>query len=105
MWRPPPRDERNGRLTEFRVDFRPTKSSDSATVIEMVPAEDDRESYELVLDQLETWTDYTISVSASNSEGHGPFSETIVVRTDEDGRLFKRKKGGMERGSIFNICI
>lgn len=42
---------------------------------------------QVVLQRLEKWTQYRISVSASTAVGPGPESEPLVCRTDEDGTL------------------
>lgn len=40
----------------------------------------------VLLQQLEKWTRYRITVSASTEVGPGPESEPLICRTDEDGK-------------------
>lgn len=42
---------------------------------------------QVVLQRLEKWTQYRVSVSASTVVGPGPESEPLICRTDEDGTL------------------
>lgn len=42
---------------------------------------------QVVLQRLEKWTHYRVSVSASTVVGPGPESEPLVCRTDEDGTV------------------
>lgn len=42
---------------------------------------------QVVLQRLEKWTQYRISVSASTAVGPGPESEPLICRTDEDGTV------------------
>lgn len=42
---------------------------------------------QVVLQRLEKWTQYRISVSASTVVGPGPESEPLICRTDEDGTV------------------
>lgn len=40
-----------------------------------------------LLEQLGKWTEYRISVTAHTDVGPGPASESVLIRTDEDGML------------------
>lgn len=40
---------------------------------------------QVVLQRLEKWTHYRITVSASTVIGPGPESDPLICRTDEDG--------------------
>lgn len=40
-----------------------------------------------IFTSLEMYTDYTFQILAFTVKGNGNFSESIVVRTDEDGKL------------------
>lgn len=46
-----------------------------------VPATDEQ----VLLQRLEKWTQYRITVSAFTVIGMGPESEPLICRTDEDG--------------------
>ena len=41
---------------------------------------------EVILGNLWKFTIYHIQVAGFTSNGHGPFSETVDIRTDEDGK-------------------
>lgn len=47
----------------------------------MVPATEEQ----VLLQRLEKWTQYRVTVTASTVIGPGPESEPLVCRTDEDG--------------------
>ncbi len=44
----------------------------------------------LLIPSLHPFFLYTLQVAASTSVGTGPFSSPIVLRTDEDGKLYIR---------------
>ncbi|XP_047230412.1 receptor-type tyrosine-protein phosphatase S isoform X11 [Girardinichthys multiradiatus] len=85
-WRPPPLMSQNGDLTGYRVHYQvvgPSEggSDDTEPMKEpLVPPNEDR----ALLQQLEKWTQYRITVSASTEVGPGPESEPLICRTDED---------------------
>jgi len=63
----------------------------SAPVETIVPADDlrggpDARRTAVVVGGLEKFTPYTIAVAAFSARGEGPFSDAIVVQTEEDGR-------------------
>lgn len=45
------------------------------------------ETTEILLEALEKWTEYRITVAAHTAVGPGPESSPFVVRTDEDGNF------------------
>lgn len=49
-----------------------------------VPSNDDQ----ILLQRLEKWTMYRVSVAASTSVGPGPESQPLLCRTDEDGTFY-----------------
>ncbi|MED6287164.1 hypothetical protein CHARACLAT_013574 [Characodon lateralis] len=85
-WRPPPLMSQNGDLTGYRVHYQvvgPSEggSDDTEPMDEpLVPPNEDR----ALLQRLEKWTQYRITVSASTEVGPGPESEPLICRTDED---------------------
>ncbi|KAK5608394.1 hypothetical protein CRENBAI_026444, partial [Crenichthys baileyi] len=85
-WRPPPLMSQNGDLTGYRVHYQvvgPSEGgSDDTEPMEEppVPPNEDR----ALLQRLEKWTQYRITVSASTEVGPGPESEPLICRTDED---------------------
>uniref|UniRef100_A0A8C9WUZ7 protein-tyrosine-phosphatase n=1 Tax=Sander lucioperca TaxID=283035 RepID=A0A8C9WUZ7_SANLU len=85
-WRPPPLKSQNGVLAGYRVRYQvvgPSEGgSDDGEPMEepTVPATEEQ----VLLQRLEKWTQYRISVSASTVIGPGPESEPLICRTDED---------------------
>ena len=92
-WQPPATSSRW--VVGYRVVVSPARL-DSATaavpltapVETVVPAEDQGSGRRMtvVVGDLDKFTPYTIAVAALSRRGSGPFSDAIVVQTDEDGR-------------------
>lgn len=86
-WRPPPLKSQNGVLVGYRVRYQVVGSSeggadDEDTMEEpAIPATQEQ----VLLQRLEKWTQYHITVSALTVIGPGPESEPLTCRTDEDG--------------------
>ncbi|XP_027883903.1 receptor-type tyrosine-protein phosphatase S isoform X10 [Xiphophorus couchianus] len=85
-WRPPPLKSQNGDLTGYRVRYQavgPSEgASDDTDPMEELPVPPTEER--VLLQRLEKWTQYQITVSASTEIGPGPESEPLICRTDED---------------------
>uniref|UniRef100_A0A665WYY6 protein-tyrosine-phosphatase n=1 Tax=Echeneis naucrates TaxID=173247 RepID=A0A665WYY6_ECHNA len=85
-WRPPPLRSQNGDLVGYRVHYQVAGPSDGvgddgeAMEEPMVPASDEQ----VLLQRLEKWTQYRVTVSALTVIGPGPESEPLICRTDED---------------------
>uniref|UniRef100_A0A672JSY4 protein-tyrosine-phosphatase n=1 Tax=Salarias fasciatus TaxID=181472 RepID=A0A672JSY4_SALFA len=85
-WHPPPLKSQNGDLVGYRVRYQVVGLSEGAgddveaTEEPMVPATEEQ----VLLQRLEKWTQYLITVSASTVNGSGPESESLICRTDED---------------------
>ncbi|XP_053700105.1 receptor-type tyrosine-protein phosphatase S isoform X7 [Synchiropus splendidus] len=88
-WRPPPETAQNGVLVGYRVHYQVAGvsegGSDDAQLMEepTVPATDEQ-VLQVLLQRLDKWTQYQITVSALTVVGPGPESEPIICRTDED---------------------
>lgn len=83
-WLPPAAGSRNGVLTGYRLLYDEAVASlelDNATAHSIVVTES-----AFVLSGLEKFTPYKISVAAMTRPGIGPYSDVIIVKTDEDGR-------------------
>ncbi|EMP24215.1 Receptor-type tyrosine-protein phosphatase S, partial [Chelonia mydas] len=80
-WRPPPAESQNGVLAEYSVRYRALDSEDTELkeVNDIPPT-----TNQILLEQLEKWTEYRITVVAHTEVGPGPESSPVVVRTDED---------------------
>ncbi|GLD69880.1 receptor-type tyrosine-protein phosphatase S-like protein, partial [Lates japonicus] len=86
-WRPPPLESQNGDLAGYRVRYQVVGPSEGGggddgepTEEPTVPATEEQ----VLLQRLEKWTQYHVTVSAFTAIGPGPESEPLVCRTDED---------------------
>lgn len=43
---------------------------------------------QILLESLEKWTEYRITVVAHTKVGPGPESSPVIIRTDEDGKQY-----------------
>lgn len=86
-WRPPPLESQNGALVGYRVHYQVVGPSEGGGMDEdfLQEAATSAGEEQVVLQRLEKWTQYRISVSASTVVGPGPESEPLICRTDEDG--------------------
>ncbi len=111
-WEPPPREEINGRLTEYRIFFRPLKEWEGnrktffnslapfkahphvkSFITERVEIlEQSTLQHEITLGGLEKYQNYSVQVAAATKVGLGLKSRSIYCRTLEDG------EGNGERG-------
>lgn len=86
-WRHPPLESQNGVLVGYRVHYQVVGPSEGGSDDEepmeepTIPATEEQ----VLLQRLEKWTHYRITVSASTVIGPGPESEPLMCRTDEDG--------------------
>lgn len=83
-WKPPPKDQQNGEIKGYKI-FN-VKYENSQTDQDAKSSLVDAESQELVLGDLEIYTEYKIWVLAFTKVGDGPSSQPIRVWTNEDGR-------------------
>ncbi|XP_073419126.1 receptor-type tyrosine-protein phosphatase S [Dendrobates tinctorius] len=80
-WQPPPAESHNGILAGYSVHYRALDSEDPVPKeVKDIPPQ----TTEILLEALEKWTEYRITVVAHTAVGPGPESSPIVVRTDED---------------------
>ena len=84
MWSPPPVDKQNGHISHYKLYYveatRPDKEA-----IEMMLKSPLQDGTEFKLEELKKWTQYRIWLLAGTVVGDGPPSESITVRTQEDG--------------------
>jgi len=78
MWESPPKETHNGKLQSFILQWR----SKDGIFTETRPAED--HSYSIT--GLTPYTEYNISIAAV-TVAPGPFSDEVIIRTSEDGKL------------------
>uniref|UniRef100_A0AAV2KSP8 Receptor-type tyrosine-protein phosphatase S n=1 Tax=Knipowitschia caucasica TaxID=637954 RepID=A0AAV2KSP8_KNICA len=80
-WRPPSTDLQNGIITKYAVQYTAIDGEDTTMhQIDNIPPETTQQ----LLENLEKWTEYRITVSAHTDVGSGPQSLPLLVRTEED---------------------
>ncbi|XP_077778135.1 receptor-type tyrosine-protein phosphatase S isoform X3 [Podarcis muralis] len=80
-WRPPPAESQNGVLNGYSVRYRALDSEDTEPrEVTNIHAS----TNQILLESLEKWTEYRITVVAHTMVGSGPESSPVIVRTDED---------------------
>lgn len=81
-WAPPPLPSQNGEIRGYRIRYQePDNKATASAPVVTVPAT--QRSY--VLQDLKKWTQYKLWVAAFTRKGDGPYSDVIIVQTDEDG--------------------
>ncbi|NXI19575.1 PTPRD phosphatase, partial [Irena cyanogastra] len=80
-WKPPPVEKQNGIITAYSIKYVGIDGEDvKPHEILGIPSD----STQYLLEQLEKWTEYRISVTAHTDVGPGPESLAVLIRTDED---------------------
>lgn len=81
-WRPPPVELQNGIITQYTIQYAAAEGEDTTThQIASIPSE----SSQYLLENLEKWTEYNVTVIAHTDVGAGPESLPQLIRTEEDG--------------------
>ncbi|NXB91448.1 PTPRD phosphatase, partial [Vidua chalybeata] len=80
-WKPPPVEKQNGIITAYSIKYIGIDGED-VKPHEILGISSDSSQY--LLEQLEKWTEYRISVTAHTDVGPGPESLAVLIRTDED---------------------
>ncbi|XP_045076565.1 receptor-type tyrosine-protein phosphatase delta-like, partial [Coregonus clupeaformis] len=80
-WAPPLAEFQNGIITGYSIQYSVTEGDNrtSQRVSDIPP-----ESSQYLLENLEKWTEYGITVRALTEAGEGPESLQLLVRTEED---------------------
>ncbi|XP_036372819.1 receptor-type tyrosine-protein phosphatase delta-like isoform X10 [Megalops cyprinoides] len=80
-WQPPPEELQNGIITKYSIQYAATEGEDTSSrqIADLPP-----ESSQYLLENLEKWTEYRVTVSAHTGLGPGPESLPLLIRTDED---------------------
>jgi netrin-G3 ligand len=81
-WAPPPEDKQHGDIMYYKIFFVDNTLSDTESSQVTIS---DPNARDFIMDQLRKWTDYRIWILAGTSVGDGPITDSIIVRTDEDG--------------------
>ncbi|XDV17623.1 hypothetical protein PO909_023455 [Leuciscus waleckii] len=80
-WKPPPVELQNGIMTKFTIQYAAIEGDDtSLQQISDIPPE----KYHYLLENLDKWTEYRVTVSAHTEAGEGPESLPQLIRTEED---------------------
>ncbi|XP_067118016.1 receptor-type tyrosine-protein phosphatase delta-like [Osmerus mordax] len=80
-WRPPPTEFQNGIITKYAVQYTAIEGDDTTT---RQISDITSQNSQYLLENLEKWTEYRVTVSAHTDVGAGPESLPQVVRTEED---------------------
>ncbi|KAL1776556.1 receptor-type tyrosine-protein phosphatase delta isoform X18, partial [Sigmodon hispidus] len=80
-WQPPPVEKQNGIITGYSLKYAAVNGEDYKPH-EVLRIPSDTTKY--LLEQLEKWTEYRITVTAHTDVGPGPESLSVLIRTDED---------------------
>ncbi|XP_077445129.1 receptor-type tyrosine-protein phosphatase delta-like isoform X24 [Stigmatopora argus] len=80
-WRAPRTESQNGVITRYSVQYAATEGEDTT---ERRIADIPPESSRYLLEHLEKWTVYHVTVTAHTDAGAGPESTPQLVRTEED---------------------
>lgn len=81
-WQPPPIELQNGIITRYTIQYAATEGEDTtAHQISSIPPE----SSHYLLENLDKWTEYRVTVTAHTDVGAGPESLPQLIRTEEDG--------------------
>lgn len=85
-WAPPPVEFQNGVITGYSIQYSSTEGNKESKRIDGIPAE----SSQYLLEGLDKWTEYGLTVRAQTEAGDGPESLQLLIRTEEDG-MFPKK--------------
>lgn len=86
-WAPPPVEFQNGVITGYSIQYSTTEGSKESKRIDGIPAA----SSQYLLEGLDKWTEYGLTVRAQTEAGDGPESLQLLIRTEEDGTFPKSK--------------
>lgn len=86
-WRPPPIESQNGELAGYELRYQRVSGAGSRGQGQEVKGLPIRALQgQTVVEGLDKWSWYNITVAATTSEGAGPNSQAVLCRTDEDGK-------------------
>lgn len=95
-WRPPPVELQNGIITQYTIQYTATEGEDTTTrEISGIPPE----SSQYLLENLEKWTEYRVTVTAHTDVGAGPESLPQLIRTEEDGMCSQKQSPQLQNQS------
>uniref|UniRef100_A0A8D3ANE3 Receptor-type tyrosine-protein phosphatase delta n=1 Tax=Scophthalmus maximus TaxID=52904 RepID=A0A8D3ANE3_SCOMX len=79
-WAPPPLEFQNGVITGYSIQYSTTERNKTSKRIDGIPPE----SSPHLLENLDKWTEYGITIRAQTEAGDGPESLQLLIRTEED---------------------
>ena len=85
-WQAPHTDEHNGRLLSYTLEYSISESPDTAQEISVPVDSSEGGDQQRVVEGLQPHTTYQFRVRAVNEVGAGPFSNPVVIITQEDGK-------------------
>ena len=89
--------ERNGVITGYEVEFQRVGGA-AITDGEVV-------GQTFTASGLQPFTNYTYQVAGVNSEGRGPFSDLITIRTNEDGKFESHSFICLSQSTILQFLV
>ncbi|XP_076849177.1 receptor-type tyrosine-protein phosphatase delta isoform X7 [Brachyhypopomus gauderio] len=80
-WKAPPLEHQNGIVTKYTIQYTASEGEDTPAqqILEIPP-----ENSQYLLENLEKWTEYRVTVVAHTDVGAGPESSPQFIRTEED---------------------
>ena len=86
-WGEVPAIDRNGIITQYEVAFEPLETfGGQLTTMTMLT---NASTFELLLDNLEEYVEYNITIWAGTDVGLGVASSPISIQTNEDGEFVR----------------
>ena len=86
-WDEVPAIDHNGNITQYQVVFEPLETFGGQLITMTMST--DASTFELLLNNLEEYVVYNITVQASTEVGFGVASNPISIQTNEDGEFVR----------------
>lgn len=86
-WKPPPLEGQNGVLAGYELSYQRlsgTGAGAQGQEVKALPVP--AQQRQTLVERLEKWSWYNITIAASTASGAGPSSLAVLCRTDEDGK-------------------
>ena len=83
-WSEVPAIDRNGIITQYEVVYEPLETFGGQIAVRTNITDDS--TFGILLENLQEYVQYNITVRAYTQVGEGPFSPTITIRTSEAGK-------------------
>ena len=77
-WLPPPPEDQNGIIVEFHLIVTRLSTLDSVLLSTNIT--------EAVVTDLVPYSEYELKIAASTREGIGPYTESLILQTEQDGK-------------------